>query len=95
MQGHLAGRLLSRLGVPALKSGPRRRFVPRPKGQTLMKGRPITAEEFDRMLAAVPKVRPQEARARTRFLTGLWLSGLRLSEACALSWDEDAPFWWT
>ncbi len=64
----------------------------RAKGQTLMKGRPITAEEFDRMLAAVPKVRPHDAPAWTRYLTGLWLSGLRLGESLALSWDLDAPF---
>jgi integrase len=39
----------------------------------------------------------QEARRQTveawkRYLTGLWLSGLRLSESIALSWDYDAPF---
>ncbi len=66
--------------------------IPRPaKGQSLMKGRPITAEEFDRMLAAVPKVRPQDPEPWTRLLWGLWLSGLRLGEALALSWDSDAP----
>ena len=47
------------------------------KGQTMMRGRPITAEEFDRMLAAVPKVRPHDAPAWDRYLTGLWWSGLR------------------
>ena len=66
--------------------------IPRPaKGQSLMKGRPITAEEFDRMLAAVPKVRPNDPEPWTRLLWGLWLSGLRLGEALALSWDSDAP----
>ena len=65
----------------------------RPKGQSMMKGRPITGEEFDRMLAAVPKVRPQDAPAWQRYLTGLWLSGLRLEESIVLSWDTtDAPF---
>jgi integrase len=63
-----------------------------PKGQTLMKGRPITAEEYDRMLAAVRKVRPHDTPAWKRFLNGLWLSGLRLEEACNLSWDEESPF---
>ena len=33
------------------------------------------------MLAAVPKVRPQDAPAWIRYLTGLWLSGLRLEES--------------
>ncbi|MEN6368059.1 MAG: tyrosine-type recombinase/integrase [Thermoguttaceae bacterium] len=65
----------------------------RPKGQTLMRGRPITAEEFDRMIAAVPKVRPHDAPAWIRYLTGLWLSGLRLEESLALSWNQDSPFY--
>jgi len=63
-----------------------------PRGQSLMKGRPITGEEFDRMITAASEVRPHDAVTWTRFLTGLWLSGLRLEEACSLSWDEDAPF---
>lgn len=85
-------------------------------GQSFMRGRAITAEEFDRLLAAVPRVflpdlrhrkhrevpfEPSAARlaaaapridAWRRLLWGLWLSGLRLAEACALSWDEEAPF---
>ncbi len=63
-----------------------------PKGQSLMKGRPITGEEFDRMIAEVPGERPNDAELWRQFLTGLWLSGLRLDEACNLSWDEEAPF---
>ena len=62
------------------------------KGQTLMRGRPITAEEFDRMITATPKTRPQDAAAWTHYLTGLWLSGLRLEESLAFSWDQDEPF---
>jgi integrase len=67
--------------------GPRR-----VKGQTLMRGRAITAEEFDRLIAAVPKVRPHDATAWVRLLRGLWLSGLRLGEALTLSWDQEAAF---
>ena len=63
-----------------------------PKGQTLMKGRPITGEEFDRMLAAVPAERPHDAALWQQFLMGLWLSGLRLDEGCTVSWEEEAPF---
>ena len=55
-------------------------------------GRAVSGEEFDRMLAAVPKVRPADADAWVRYLRGLYLSGLRLRESLALSWDEDAPF---
>ena len=61
------------------------------KGQSLAKHRPVTAEEFDRLLVAVPKVRPNDAAAWERLLRGLWLSGLRLGEAVALDWN-DGPF---
>ncbi|MCC6126949.1 MAG: site-specific integrase, partial [Pirellulales bacterium] len=62
------------------------------KGQTMMRGRPITTEEFERMIAACDKARPQDADAWKQFITGLWLSGLRLEESLSLSWDADAPF---
>jgi len=68
----------------------------------LMKGRPITGEEFDRMIEAVAtefKIgtdwkqdridRMQARRESIRFLLrGLWLSGLRLGEAMSLTWDQ-------
>jgi integrase len=67
----------------------------RAKGGKVMKGRPITLEEFERMLAAVPKA--IEARPTTDgvdtvtpwrfYLRGLWASGLRLSESLSLRWD--------
>ena len=56
-----------------------------------MRGRPITGEELDRMIAKVPAVRKREPEKWQRLLCGLNLSGLRLSEALALSWDSDAP----
>lgn len=61
----------------------------RQRGQTMMRGRPITAEEFDRMIDAVSRVRPDDAPVWRR----LWLSGLRLGEAMALSWGLDAPLY--
>ncbi len=57
-----------------------------------MKGRPITREEFERMLTVSEKVRPDDFRHWKGFLEGLWLSGLRLGEALALSWEHDAGF---
>jgi integrase len=55
-----------------------------------MKGRPITLEEFERMLANVEAVVGSEAAASwKRLLNGLWHSGLRLSEALALYWERD------
>ncbi len=65
----------------------------RAKGAKLMKGRPVTTEEYERMLSAVEVVRPRDALGWQRFLTGLWLSGLRLSEALQLAWDDDAPIY--
>ena len=54
-----------------------------------MKGRPITTEEFDRMLEVVPKVVGAEATSEWRhYLRGLWVSGLRLSESLELWWDR-------
>jgi len=60
-----------------------------------MKGRAVTGEEFDRLLAAVsivfPDTRPnaQQSQLSMMFLLqGLWLSGLRLGEALGLTWDQ-------
>lgn len=65
---------------------------PRIRGADKMGGRPITGEEFDRMTAAVGKVHPRNVVCWKRLLKGLWLSGLRISEAVALSWDYGAGF---
>ncbi len=54
-----------------------------------MKGRPITTEEFERMLDVVPEVRPDDSHVWGRYLRGLWLSGLRRGESLILSWDDD------
>ncbi len=63
----------------------------RVKGAKIMRGRPITGEEFERMIAATPKVVENAAAESWRFyLRGLWASGLRLSESLTLRWD-DAP----
>ena len=60
------------------------------KGGKVMRGRPITMEEFERMLEAVPKVVGQTTASRwTFYLRGLWTSGLRLAESLELYWDRD------
>lgn len=63
----------------------------RTKGD-VMKGRPISGEEFDRLIAAVPKVIEEPARVAEweRYLRGLHDSGFRITESLALSWDEGA-----
>jgi integrase len=59
------------------------------KGGKLMRGRPVTGEEFDRMIEATARVVENTAAASWNFyLRGLWLSGLRLSESLTLRWDE-------
>ena len=113
---HVRAALSWGVSIGLLPKVPELHSPKRSKGQTMMKGRPITGEEFDRMLAAVPvglvevsqrqrvkepkrpvKVKtkvitPALAEAWRHYLTGLWLSGLRLEESVILSWDEDAPF---
>jgi len=74
-----------------LAAVPKIQMPKRAQGKTLMRGRPITAEEFDRMLTKVPEVRPEDSSVWASYLTGLWLSGLRLEESTVLSWDDDAP----
>jgi integrase len=55
-----------------------------------MKGRPITEEEFDRMIACVPKlVLPEHVEGWRHYLRGLWFSGLRLEESMKLHWTND------
>lgn len=65
----------------------------RAKGKTKRRrARPITGEEFERMVTVAPQVRELDAPAIKRYLRGLWWSGLRLEESIELSWDWDSPF---
>ena len=88
---HVRGALSWGVSVGMLTKVPKINMPKRSKGKK-MKGGALVGEQFDRMLAAVPKVRPHDAPAWQRYLTGLWLSGLRLEESVVLSWDSDAPF---
>ena len=61
-----------------------------PTKVTRTRGRAITAEEFERMLAKTASVVGEDAAESWLFLLqGLWLSGLRLSEAMKLHWTDD------
>lgn len=62
----------------------------RAKSGTQMRGRPLAVEEFERMLGSCFVLRPDDAGDWQDFLTGLWLSGLRLTESLVVSWDDDA-----
>jgi len=86
---HLASSLSWAHHVGLLNRLPTR---PRIRGASQARHRPATGEELDRMLAAVPAVCPHDPAAWQRYLRGLWLSGLRLAESVALSWDQSDPF---
>ena len=55
-----------------------------------MKGRPITSEEFDRMIEQVkgPYLSAIQHEGWKHLLNGLWWSGLRLEESLNLWWDR-------
>lgn len=63
----------------------------------VMKGRPITTEEFQRMLNATEGVVGTVAKDSWKFLLrGLWESALRLDEIMHVSWDRPGtirPVW--
>jgi integrase len=81
---------VARKYLPECPTLPTIRRAKKSGGGSLMKGRPITGEEFDRMLAAAPAVVGEKnAPAWQRYLRGLWLSGLRLAESVDLWWDRD------
>jgi integrase len=87
---HIRAALSWAVSMEILAAIPRIHMPARARGRTLMRGRPITAEEFERLLAAVAAIRPDDAEVWSNYLEGLWLSGLRLEESTVLSWDADA-----
>lgn len=57
--------------------------------QKSMKGRPITSEEFQRMLKVVSEVVGETATESWKYLIrGLWESALRINELMNVSWDK-------
>jgi integrase len=96
IKGHLA-HLMSALrwavSIGWLPKPPKVTMPKRAKGANVMKGRPITGEEFDRLIAAVPKIVGEDAetvKSWQDYLRGLWSSGLRLQESLELSWDDES-----
>ncbi len=57
------------------------------KEQSHMRSRPITLEEFERMIDSVETVRPNDTKLWKFYLRGLWASGLRLEESVKLGWE--------
>ena len=93
VMAHLKASLRWAVGQKLLKACPTIPKPPRKKkaGRTSKaKGRPITLEEFERMLAKVPDIIGREhAEEWVFFLKGLWASGLRLEESTNLYWNRD------
>jgi integrase len=75
--------------LPQVPSFPRLKRAKLSKGAKVMRGRPITTEEFERMLEQVePSVGSAAASDWRFYLQGLWTSGLRLAESLELYWDR-------
>lgn len=86
---HLKAALNWAKDIGMIHSVPKIRMPKRAKNSKVMKGRPITAEEFDRMLEKVPQVVGRDrADSWSHLLRGLWWSGLRITEAMTLTWDD-------
>jgi len=74
--------------VGILDEVPKIRMPARAKGKSKMaRARPITVEEFERILMTVPKIRRRDPDRWTYFLRGLWHSGFRVEELLTLSWN--------
>ena len=75
--------------IGMIPKAPKIKRPKRAKQSKLMKGRPLTDDEFDCMLAKTVEVVGEDAVESWRhYLTGLWLSGLRLAESLELYWDR-------
>jgi len=95
---HIAAALSWAVDQQFLNEIPRIKKPKRAKKAKVMKGRPITLEEFERMLANVAKIvtsdhmkddrKPSIIASWTFYLRGLWLSGLRLEESTRLHWAD-------
>lgn len=83
----------------ALRWGVRQRIIDRvpeidlPKRLNATESRPLTGEEFERMLALIPEVCGKAAAPSWKFLVeGIYWSSLRIGETVKLSWDQDTGF---
>lgn len=85
---HLRAALQWAVDMELLPAVPKVKMPKRAKGSSMMKGRPITMEELERMIAKIPTVvGAADPKQWERLLWGFWYSGLRLGEAVDLFWD--------
>lgn len=84
---HLKAALQWATDMELLSERPKVKMPKRVKGASMMKGRPITLEELERMIAKIPAVVGKADPAQwERLLWGFWYSGLRLGEGIDLFW---------
>jgi integrase len=83
---HSSSRCQMFTGVPHLPLGVDR------VARACLERRPLSGDEFHRMIDLTATVREHDADAWKMYLKGLWLSGLRLVESRILSWDEESSF---
>ncbi len=87
---HLRAAMRWAVDVGLLAVVPKMQRPKRAKNSKMMKGRPITDAEFQKMLDKTPEAVGEEVAASWKYyLTGLWWSGLRLGESLQLYWDDD------
>ncbi len=100
--GHLKAALNWAESMNLIGRVPRFPKFKRARTEKAMRGRPITLEEFERMIEAIPKVikplgKSKESLERHAniveswefYMWGLWWSGLRLEESFSLYWDRE------
>lgn len=88
---HLRSALRWAHSMRLLATLPRIEMPKRAKSSKVMKGRPITPDELQRMLDQLePLVGHEAAPSWRHYLCGLWWSGLRLTESLELYWDDPA-----
>ncbi len=79
-----------------IPTAPKIRKIKTPK-MKVMKGRPISENEFNEMLTKTSEVVGEEASESWQYLLrGLWSSALRLDELMHISWDQFVmirPLW--
>ena len=87
---HLVAALNWAEDMALLSDVPKIQRPKRAKKLKMMKGRPLTTEEFERILEKVDAVvGPDVGPSWVYYLHGLWVSGLRLEESLDLWWDRD------
>ncbi len=86
---HLRAALNWAVKIGLVAAVPKVELPKRSRNKRMMRGRPITGEEFERMLDKIASVvGPLGAPSWQFLLNGLWWSGLRVGESLNLWWDR-------